>query len=78
MPGPLRRERERVLDDQGELGSFRIFQMQPAWRGRSPEEQLRRFFGTFGGRKIRSAPVLVEALDLDRVPDPLGRLLAWV
>jgi len=52
--------------------------MQPAWRGRSPEEQLRRFFGTFGGRKIRSAPVLVEALDLDRVPDPLGRLLAWV
>ena len=52
--------------------------MQPAWRGRSPEEQLPRFFGTFGGRKIRSAPVLVEALDLDRVPDPLGRLLAWV
>ena len=33
---------EQVLDAQGELRSFRTFQKQPAWRGRTPEEQLRR------------------------------------
>ena len=66
---------ERVIADQGELESFRTFQRQPAWRARTHEEQLRRFFGTFSGRKIRSAPLLVDALDLSRVPMPLDRLL---
>ncbi len=65
----------RVVEEQGELGSFRTLQRQPPWRDRPEEEQLRRFFGTFSGRKIRSAPVLVEALDLDRVPAPLDRVL---
>lgn len=67
---------ERVVDAQGELGSFRIFQKQPAWQGRTTEEQLRRFLGTFSGRKIESAPLLIDALDLARVPQPLDRLLA--
>ena len=66
---------ERVIDDQGELESFRTFQRQPEWRARAPEEQLRRFLGTFRGRTIRSAPALVHALDLSRVPRPLDRLL---
>ena len=44
---------EQVVAAQGELGSFRTFQKQPAWRGRAIEEQLRRFMGTYGGRKIR-------------------------
>ncbi len=66
---------ERVIDDQGELESFRTFQRQPQWRARPHEEQLRRFFGTFSGRKIRSAPALVDALDPSRVPRPLDRLL---
>jgi hypothetical protein len=69
---------EEVIDAQGELGSFRIFQMQPAWHGRSGEEQLRRFFGTHGGRKIQSAPLLVDALDPTQVPGPLDRLLAHI
>ncbi|HEV3124625.1 MAG TPA: ATP-dependent endonuclease [Candidatus Dormibacteraeota bacterium] len=67
---------EQVVDAQGELDSFRIFQKQPAWQGRTKEEQLRRFFGTHSGRKAQSAPLLVSALDLTRVPRPLDGVLA--
>lgn len=67
---------EGILYSQGELGSFRTFQRQPAWRGRPVEDQLRRFIGTFSGRKIRIAPLLVDALDLTRVPRSLEGLLA--
>ena len=69
---------ERVIDAQGDLASFRTFQKQPAWQGRTKEEQLRRFFGTRGGRKIQSASLLVDALDLARVPRPLDLVLAHV
>jgi hypothetical protein len=67
---------ERIIDARGELESFRTFQKQPAWRGRTIEEQLRRFLGTHSGRKIQSAALLVEALDLTRVPRPLDGVLA--
>jgi hypothetical protein len=69
---------EQVIDAQGELGLFRSFQKQPAWRGRATEEQLRRFFGTHSGRKIQSGALLVGALDLNHVPRPLDGVLAWV
>jgi len=69
---------ERVIEYQGELESFRTFQKQPAWRERTKEDQLRRFFGTHSGRKIQSAASLVGALDLTRVPRPLDRVLARV
>ncbi len=69
---------ELVIDAQGDLGSFRTLQMQPAWRGRAHEEQLRRFMGSGGRRKMRYARLLVDALDLDRVPRPLDRVLAHV
>ncbi|MEU8269255.1 TOPRIM nucleotidyl transferase/hydrolase domain-containing protein [Sphaerisporangium sp. NPDC049002] len=67
---------ERVVDAEGELSSFRTLQKQPAWRGSTTHDQLRRFMGSGGGRKIRYAGPLVAALDLDRVPRPLDRLLA--
>jgi hypothetical protein len=67
---------EQVVAAQGELGSFRTFQQQPAWRGRSSQAQLRRFIGTHSGRKIRYAQLLVDALDLTSVPRPLDRVLA--
>jgi hypothetical protein len=67
---------EQVVEAQGELGSFRTFQRQPAWQGRSSQAQLRRFIGTHSGRKIRYARLLVDALDLTSVPRPLDRLLA--
>ena len=67
---------ERVLGIHGDLDSFRIFQKQPAQRGRTNEEQLRRFMGTRSGRKTMYARLLVDALDLTRVPRPLDLVLA--
>jgi hypothetical protein len=67
---------ERVIEAEGELGAWRTLRKQPAQQRRTREAQLRRFMGTRGGRKIRYAVLLVEALDLDRVPRPLDRLLA--
>jgi hypothetical protein len=67
---------ERVLAAQGELGSFRSFQAQPAQRGRDHAAQLRRFIGTRAGRKIRYGALLVDALALDQVPRALDRVLA--
>jgi hypothetical protein len=69
---------EEVVDAQGDRGSFRTLQKQPAWQGRPIEEQLRRFMGSGGSRKIRYARLLVEALDLTRVPRPLDLVLAHV
>ncbi len=69
---------EQIVGAQGELGSFRTLQQQPAQRGLTVEAQLRRFMGTRGGRKIHYARLLVDALDLTRVPRPLDRLLAHI
>ncbi len=69
---------ERVIEAQGELEALRTFQREPQWRARTAEEQLRRFFGTHRGRKIQSAALLVDALDLTRVPRPLDAVLAYV
>ena len=69
---------EQVVDTQGDLGSFRTLQKQPAWQGRTTEEQLRRFMGSGGRRKIRYARLLVEALDPSQVPRPLDLVLARV
>jgi hypothetical protein len=66
---------ERVLDEQGELGKFRTFQKQLAHRDRPLQEQLHSFMWN---RKQRYAVLLVEALDLDRVPRPLDRVLEAV
>jgi hypothetical protein len=69
---------EEVIEAQGDLGPFRTLQKQPAWQGRAAEEQLRRFMGSGGRRKIRYARFLVEALDLTRVPRALDGVLAHV
>jgi hypothetical protein len=69
---------EQVVEANGDLGSFRTLQKQPQWQGRPPEDQLRRFMGSGGRRKIRYARFLVEALDLTQVPRPLHLVLAHV
>jgi hypothetical protein len=67
---------EQVIASQDELPSLRSLQNQPAWRGRNVEAQLRRFFGSKGSRKSRFGALLVEAVDLTRVPRPLDLVLA--
>ena len=69
---------EQVVEAQGDLGSFRTLQKQPAWQRRPREEQLRRFLGSGGSRKIRYARLLVDALQPGDVPRPLDLLLAHV
>jgi len=65
-----------VLDAQGELDSFRRFQEQPAQRERSLHAQLRRFMGTRARRKVRYGSLLIDAIDLARVPRALELVLA--
>ena len=69
---------QAVAEREGDLNAFRTLQRQPEWRGRPVEEQLRRWMGSGGRRKIRYARLLVEALELDRVPRPLNEVLARV
>ncbi|MDQ2845426.1 MAG: ATP-dependent endonuclease [Actinomycetota bacterium] len=66
---------QEILDAHGDLGSFRTFQRQPAQHGKSDAARLRRFLGTGSGRKIRYGALLVDALELDRIPAPLAALL---
>ena len=56
----------------------------PPPAGRGPRAPARkrprssRFLGTGAGRKVRYDTLLVDALDLDRVPRALDRVLAHV
>lgn len=68
-----------LFDSQGDLGSFRSLQRQPAWRDQDTEAQMRRFLGSGASRKLRYARLLVEtAVERDVLPRPLNALLAAV
>ena len=69
---------EGVVATRGDLRSFRTLQKQPAQHGRTVEQQLRRFMGSGGRRKIHYASLLVNALARSSMPRPLDRLLAHV
>ena len=64
-------EIEDFIESQGERKAFRIYQKQPVQRGWTLHDQVHRFCGTLGGRKIRYAPAMVDWLGIDRVPKPL-------
>jgi hypothetical protein len=66
---------QEFLDAVGDLRSFRLFQRQPAQQGRELTAQLHRFVGTRSGRKEAYARLMVQALDLDRMPRPLDAVL---
>jgi hypothetical protein len=57
------------------LASFRMFQQQPAQRGRAVEPQLHRWLRSSSTRFHRYLPILTDALDLERVPQPLLAVL---
>jgi hypothetical protein len=67
-----------IVNEHGDLRPFRTLQKQAAWHGRPTHQQLRRFMGSGGRRKIRYARYLVEALDPGAVPRPLDLVLARV
>jgi hypothetical protein len=69
---------EDVLAAQGDLETFRNFQNQPYWRGRPIEAQLRRWLQASDSRGKRYPPLLVEAMELDEIPEPLSGVLAAV
>jgi hypothetical protein len=64
---------EQLLETQGELSAFRTYQKQPAHRQRAIEAQLR---GFLWNRKREYGALIVDALDLDRIPRPLAGVLA--
>jgi hypothetical protein len=69
---------EAVIEAEGEARSLRLLAGMPAQRGWTREALLRRFLSVRSGRKARYAALLVEALDLDRAPQPLAAVLAHV
>jgi hypothetical protein len=69
---------EEVVAAQGDLETFRSFQNQPAWRGRPVDAQLRRWFHASSRRATRYPPLLIAALDHERIPRPLAGVLAAV
>lgn len=60
-----------VIEAEGELRSLRTLQKQAAWHGRPVEDQLHRFLRSKARRGTRYAALLVDAVDLDRLPAPL-------
>jgi len=67
-----------VIEEQGELTSFRLLQRQPVQRSWTQHDQLRRFLSARSGHKLTYARALVEVLDLTAVPRPLELLLSRV
>jgi hypothetical protein len=65
---------ERMLEIV-DRDSFATLQRQPAQRGRPVELQLHRWLRSISGRYHRYLPILVDALELERVPAPLAGVL---
>lgn len=69
---------EALLESQGDLGSFRTLQTQPPWRGKAFDAQMHRWLKAGARRPLRYARLLVDSVDLDRVPQPLDAALRHV
>ena len=67
-----------VLSSQGEdLRRFQKLQQMPEWRDRPVADQLRRWFGSGGSRKVRYAKLLVDAMSPEAAPRPLRLVLQY-
>jgi uncharacterized protein (DUF2384 family) len=66
---------EAVIGAADETQSMRRLIGMPAQRSWTRQAVLRRFLGSRQGRKARCAALLVQALELDHVPEPLALVL---
>jgi hypothetical protein len=67
-----------TVETQGEdLRRFRSLQQMPEWRGRPVEDQLRRWFGSGGSRKVRYPALLVAEMAAAEIPQPLRAVLDY-
>ena len=69
---------EAVIAEAGETRSLELLAGMPFQRDWTREAVLRRFIGVRSGRKAKYAALLVEAMELGRVPAPLDAVLASV
>ncbi len=67
-----------LLEQHGDLKTFRNFQDQPKYRDADVVEQLRRYIGANGARKAKYAAILVEALEFGAFPEPLEGIVNWI
>ena len=63
-----------VFAAHGDLGAFHTIPR----RGKDETAQMRRFLGAGSQRKLRYARLLIEAVTIGRVPEPLAGLLAAI
>lgn len=67
-----------IVSSQGkDMRRFQKLQQMPEWRDQPVEDQLRRWFGSGAGRKVRYATLLGDAMPDEAVPTPLRRVLAF-
>ena len=67
-----------VIEAAGEGPSLRRLSQMPVQRDWPRAAVLRRFLGSRAGRKERYAALLVMALELDQVPEPMRAVLGQV
>lgn len=63
-------ELRALLEAEGDLGSFRTMQKQPAWRGHPFAAQMHRWMRSISGRTNRYADAILRSPDA-RLPRPL-------
>ncbi len=71
-------EMTALLEQHGDLTTFRNFQDQPAHSDHEPLDQVRRFIATSGARKAKYAALMAEAVPFESVPEPLAGLVQWL
>lgn len=68
---------EIIANQRDDARRFRSMQNQPQWRNRPIADQLARWFGSGGNRKIRYARLLAESVKLERIPEPIAGVLGF-
>jgi len=66
---------EALIDAHGDLAEFQTLQQQPQYQAASLDDQVKAFVRK---RKIEYAPLLVDRIDLARMPRPLDEVLSRV